>query len=161
MYPANAERKARRREEWEALINESVPTKTAKLLFGLGFGCAGLYCIVIRRVPLVLAFARQGMRRALPGTDTITEWATIVVAVVVGNLPGLWTPIVLGSMVALLGIGAGLVWVFTLLRGTRKYRRVIFGPNDRAAYGAPTAAESVITRHTNKPSPSATLPRLA
>ena len=42
MYAANADRAARRREEWEALINESIPTKISKLSFGLGLGCAGL-----------------------------------------------------------------------------------------------------------------------
>ncbi len=60
MYPANAERADRRREDWEALIDREIPTKTSKLFFGLGFGCAGLYRIMMRRAALVLAPLDEG-----------------------------------------------------------------------------------------------------
>jgi hypothetical protein len=61
--PADAERADRRREDWEALIDREIPTKTSKLLFGLGFGYAGLYRIMMRRGPLVLAPNGRGIRK--------------------------------------------------------------------------------------------------
>ena len=53
IYATNADRAAQRKEEWEALL-DSIPTDIAKLFFGLGFACAGLYWIVIRCMPPVL-----------------------------------------------------------------------------------------------------------
>jgi hypothetical protein len=54
IYAADPERKARRQEELEAVIRKSIPTGIFALFFGLGFGCAGLYCVTIPRVPAAL-----------------------------------------------------------------------------------------------------------
>jgi len=153
MYSGNAERAARRQEEWEALINdnESIPTKTAKLFFGLGLGCAGLY----RVAHPVLASAGRAILDALPDVDTIAEGisslVSMVVLAVIISLPDLWQLIVVGGVVALCGIGAGLAWLFTLPKATRKYRRAIFGLDEPTARVAPTADEAAITPNTNNP----------
>ena len=54
IYASNADRAAQRKEEWEALIKDSIPTNISKLFFGLGFACAGLCWFAIRCVPTVL-----------------------------------------------------------------------------------------------------------
>lgn len=56
IYATNADRAVQRKEEWEALISDSdsIPTDIAKLFFGLGLACTGLYWIMIRCVPSVL-----------------------------------------------------------------------------------------------------------
>ncbi len=95
LYCGDAERAERRREEWEALIDGAIPSKTLKLVFGLSFGCAGLYRIVIRRAPLVLAATGRGIHKALAG---IAEMVMAGISVEIANLPGLWGPIVIGGM---------------------------------------------------------------
>ncbi len=55
IYAPDADRAEQRKEEWEALIrSDSIPANISKLFFGLGFACAGLFCIAIRGVPTVL-----------------------------------------------------------------------------------------------------------
>jgi len=155
MYPANAERAARRREEWEALINESIPSKTAKLFFGLGLGCAGLCSAMGRRMRLVLARVAGRMINALPDIDDVAEWVAqgegCLLLMGFLSLSNDWQLIIMGGIPALCGIGAGLAWLFTLPRATRKYRRVIFGPERSGANAVPAAVEPVITPHTSNP----------
>lgn len=46
-------------------------------------------------------------------------------------------------------IGAGLAWVLTLPRATRKYRREIFGLYEGAACATQAATDTVTTPYTN------------
>jgi hypothetical protein len=127
IYAGNTERAARRAEEWEAVIDESIPTKVSKLFFGLGFGCAGLYCITIRYLPKILATLWRRIRPRRPSMDTIEGWKYLAVGMVFLALPDLVQLIVLGSVIVLLVCGAGVMWILEQVRGAR---------------GAPTARTS-------------------
>jgi len=123
IYAANADRAARRKEEWEALVSESVPTKISKLIFGLSFGCAGLYCAAIRRLPAVPAAMWRLVRRSLPDAETVAGGFATIVAFVVMSLPGIVQLSVIGALVGLLGCRAGVVWFCAHFKGAADRRR--------------------------------------
>jgi hypothetical protein len=54
IYASNPEMAARRAEDWQGQIDESIPTKISKLCFGLGMGCAGLWCMLVGYAPTVV-----------------------------------------------------------------------------------------------------------
>jgi hypothetical protein len=81
IYPVSPERAARRSEDWEALISESIPTKISKLCFGLGIGCAGLWCSVIGHVPAVLAAVRRALTWCFYGVGKGLHWILIIMIV--------------------------------------------------------------------------------
>ncbi len=101
IYAGNTGRAARRQEEWEALISKSIPTKISQLFFGLGFGCAGLYCIASRRVPAALAALGRRIRPSRPSADTVSSWIAMAATAVLLSLPGIVQVIVLGGLVSL------------------------------------------------------------
>lgn len=120
MYVADTDRAARRREEWEALVREEIPTRTSKLFFGVGFGCAGLYCLVSRRAPAALAVVLRQLRRFVPSRESVEESVSAVLAVVISQLPGLYPLIVIGSFIALCLCLAGLQWAIQAVAAAKR-----------------------------------------
>lgn len=103
IYPSNPERAARRSEDWEALISESIPTNISRLCFGLGMGCAGLWCYIMGYVPSAPAVVRRMPARCFYAVGKGLHW--LLFGVVVLRWPD--TRVIqwlegIGSMVALL-----------------------------------------------------------
>jgi hypothetical protein len=129
MYVANTERKARRKQEWEALIRdrESIPTKLLTLFFGLGFGCAGLYCIAARRVPTALKAVWRKICRSID-----LEWIGGLLSMAAGL--ELWDSPTRNGLIAagvLLGIAVCLVgveWIFEQVKSAVDRRRLSRSP---------------------------------
>jgi hypothetical protein len=113
VYVSDTDRAAQRQEEWEALIG-SIPTNISKLLFGLGFACAGLYYIALRHLPTPLETTSKLIDEALGVLDYHEEFTTGVICawVVIGStsMPFLdWliaSGALFGLMFALIGLGA-------------------------------------------------------
>jgi hypothetical protein len=102
MYAADPDRAIRRREEWEALIHEEIPTKTSTLFFGLGLGCGGLYCLISRQAPAALAVVLRQLRRLVPSSETVLTYVGAGIGLTIWNLPGLWSLIAFGIVIALI-----------------------------------------------------------
>ncbi len=119
LYEADPGRAEIRREEWEALVRDDLPTRISKLFFGLAFGCAGLYCLVIRRAPAALAVVLRLIRRCVPSREKVGEWFTVVFAVTVSQLPGFYPFIVIGSLIVLCLCLAGLQRVMEAAKARR------------------------------------------
>jgi hypothetical protein len=81
IYADNPDRAARRAEDWEALISgESIPTKISNLFFGLGMGCAGLWCMLIGYVPTVVSAMGRAVGRAAGWTYVRVGQGLLLVA---------------------------------------------------------------------------------
>jgi hypothetical protein len=104
MYRDNPGRAARRRKEWEALIRRTIPTKISTLVFGLGFGCGGLYCFVIRQVPVALGAVLRRIRRSLPSSEKISNWVMVAGVIAldawINSLQGVAALLAIGGLVA-------------------------------------------------------------
>jgi len=124
MYPTNAERAAARREEWEALIDRSIPGKISKLLFGLGLGCAGLYCVVIRYVPIAAKAVGRKIRRSFD-----LEWITAMLGMAAGLElgPSLHSVIVAGILIGCAVCLMGIEWIFEQVKVSVDRRRLSRG----------------------------------
>ena len=79
MYVDDPELAAERKEEWEALVRESINNGIVALFFALGLACAGLYCITIPRVPAAL---RAIWRKVCRSFDL--EWISALFAMAAG-----------------------------------------------------------------------------
>lgn len=103
IYPTNPEKAARRSEDWEALIRESIPTNISRLCFGLGMGCAGLWCSIIGHVPSALAVVRRVPARCFYAVGKGLHWLLFFM-VVIGwqNTPVIQWLEGIGGMAALL-----------------------------------------------------------
>lgn len=115
MYSGNPDRAARRREEWEALIRKTIPTKISTLAFGLGFGCAGLCCLVTRQVPVALAAVLRRMRRSLPSVEKISDWVMtaggIALPAWINSLQGVAAILAIGGVVVSLPVLGWLIGI--------------------------------------------------
>jgi plasmid stabilization system protein ParE len=125
IHASNTERAAQRAEEWEALIDESIPTKISKLFFGLGFGCAGLYYIAMRRAPAARATLWRLIRRfCRSAVETVEQRVLAFVLVAVDELPLLQWLMVVGGLLVLMGCGAGLARVREHVKSAAELRRL-------------------------------------
>jgi hypothetical protein len=66
IYANDKKRMARRAEDWESHIRNSLPTNLSKLCFGLSLGCAATACMALRQV----SPARSALRKASPVRPT-------------------------------------------------------------------------------------------
>jgi hypothetical protein len=121
MYAGNAHRAAQRREEWEALIEGEIPEPLTKLCFGLGFACAALYCIVLRRVPAGLAAVGRKVRRAFD-LELIAAYLAMMAGLAIApSLRGLTQAgIFFGLAICVLG----LEWIIEQAKRAAERRRL-------------------------------------
>jgi hypothetical protein len=106
IYAANTDRAEQRKEEWEALIKgDSIPANISKLFFGLGFACAGLFCIAIRGLPTVLEAVAELLELPFEILDSDEIGAGISVAWIVlgsSSMPFLRWLIITGAIIGLI-----------------------------------------------------------
>jgi hypothetical protein len=125
IYAGNTERAAQRAEEWEALIDESIPTKISKLFFGLGFGCAGLYCVAMRRASTARATLWRLIRRfCRSAAETVEQIVMTVVVLAVNALPLPQWLMVMGGLLVLVVCGNRLARHREHVKRTAERRRL-------------------------------------
>lgn len=122
IYVGNTDRAARREEEWEALIERAVPTKISKLFFGLGFGCAGLYCIAIRALLKALPALWRRIRPRRPSEETVEQWIAMAGLMVMFSLPDLVQAILFCALIGLWICIAGVALIVEYVRHIREHR---------------------------------------
>jgi hypothetical protein len=95
IYADKPERAEKRAEEWEALISgESIPTKISKLLFGLGLGCFGLWCVLVGYVPTAASAVGRAIRSAAWWTyEHVAELLAMVTSLQLANGPECHQPV--------------------------------------------------------------------